>query len=432
MSKVIVIGAGPMGLATAYYAAKAGHQVQLIEAADQPGGMAVHFDFGGLSLERFYHFCCRSDYDTLALMDELGMAGAMKWVETKMGYYVDGKLYKFGDPLSLLAFPKLGPIEKLRYGLMAFWSTKRSDWRRLDKISAKDWFIGWCGQRVYDKLWRPLFELKFYEFADKVSAAWVWQRIKRLGNSRKSIFQEELGYIEGGSQALVDRLVKAITDLGGEILLNTPAKRIVVVAGAARGVQTASGDILTADHVISTAPLPFMPDMLAKDAPELAQTYKAFDNVGVACIVHKLKRPVSGNFWVNVSDPRIEIPGFVEFSNLRPTGDVIVYVPYYMPTHHPKFSWPDQALIDESFGYLRMVNPALKAEDRIDSHVGRLRYAQPVCTVGFAAQIPPYQTSVPGLMIADTCFYYPEDRGVSESIKFAKRMVADLGPGQPA
>jgi hypothetical protein len=31
-----------------------------------------------------------------------------------------------------------------------------------------------------------------------------------------------------------------------------------------------------------------------------------------------------------------------------------------------------------------------------------------------------------GLQIADTSFYYPEDRGISESIKYAKRMVAAL------
>jgi protoporphyrinogen oxidase len=426
MSRLVVIGAGPMGLAAAYYAAKAGFEVEVLEAGDRPGGMAAHFDFGGLSLERFYHFCCLSDHDTLELLAELGLPDAMQWVETKMGYYVDGRLHKFGDPLSLLAFPELNFIEKVRYGLMAFISTKRSDWRRLDKVSAQDWFIGWCGQRVYDKLWRPLFDLKFFEFADRISAAWVWQRIKRLGNSRKSLLQEKLGYIEGGTQTLVDALSAAIVSRGGKIRLNKPARRIVIEDGAVKGVQTTDGETCLADQVISTAPLPYIPALLQDDAKELAKAYEGFDNVGVACIIHKLKRSVSPNFWVNISDNRITIPGFVEFSNLRPTGDVIVYVPYYMPASHPKFSWTDEALVDESFSYLQMVNPALTETDRIDAHVGRLRYAQPVCDVGFAARIPPAQTPVSGLSIADTCFYYPEDRGVSESIKFAKGMVERL------
>ena len=33
----------------------------------------------------------------------------------------------------------------------------------------------------------------FYELSDEVSAAWIWQRIKRIGNSRKSLFEEQLG-----------------------------------------------------------------------------------------------------------------------------------------------------------------------------------------------------------------------------------------------
>lgn len=430
MSKVIVIGAGPMGLAAAYYALKAGHRVEVFEADDRPGGMAAHFDFGGLSLERFYHFCCRGDVDTLALLDEIGLPDAMKWVPTKMGYFVDGKLYKFGDPISLLGFSPLSFIEKIRYGLMAFLSTKRSDWRYLDTLSAKDWFIGWCGQRVYEKLWAPLFEFKFYDFADTISAAWVWQRIKRLGNSRKSLFQEELGYIEGGTQTLVDALVKRIRDSGGTLHLSAPVRHIRAANGQVLGVETASGEAIASDIVISTVPLPLLPDLLERDAVTLVGDYQGFDNVGVACIIHKLKKSVSPNFWVNISQADIEIPGFVEFSNLRPTDDTIVYVPYYMPITHPKFGWNDQALLDESFGFLKRINKDLTDEDRLDGFVGRLRYAQPVCDVGFAGRVPNVQTNIAGLMIADTCFYYPEDRGVSESIKLARVMVEKIGGTQ--
>src|SRR5262245_43321630 len=94
--RLAVIGAGPMGLAAAYFAAKAGFQVEVFEAGDRPGGMAAHFDFGGLSLERFYHFCCKSDRDTIALLAELGLP-PIRWVCTRMGYFADGRLHPFGD-----------------------------------------------------------------------------------------------------------------------------------------------------------------------------------------------------------------------------------------------------------------------------------------------------------------------------------------------
>ena len=57
-------------------------------------------------------------------------------------------------------------------------------------------------------------------------------------------------------------------------------------------------------------------------------------------------------------------------------------------------------------------------------HAGRLRHAQPVCPPGFAAMLPPIETSIRGLQIADTCFYYPEDRGISESVRLAEEMAA--------
>ena len=422
-SKLVVIGAGPMGLAAAYYAQKRGIEVEVIEAAPVAGGMAVHFDFDGVSIERFYHFCCLSDHDTFALMDELGLK--MQWRTTRMGYYVDGELFRWGDPVSLLTFPKLGPIEKLRYGLLAFTSTKRNDWRRLDKITARDWLVGWCGERVYNKIWRKLLSLKFYEFTDDISAAWLWQRISRVGRSRKSLLEERLGYIEGGSEPLVRALVAAIEAAGGAVKLGNGATRILMKDGAVTGVELKDGSVAEASQVISTVPLPYVPGLLS-DAPELARRYEGFENVGVACVILKLARSVSPNFWVNVSDDRMAIPGFVELSNLRPLPETIVYVPYYMPTTNPKFANSDDDFIQESFGYLKLINPALTDADLLGGRVGRLKHAQPVCGVNFAERIPAAQTGIAGLQIADTSFYYPEDRGVSESIKFAKGMVAEL------
>jgi hypothetical protein len=40
--------------------------------------------------------------------------------------------------------------------------------------------------------------------------------------------------------------------------------------------------------------------------------------------------------------------------------------------------------------------------------------------------IPRVQTPIGGLQVADTCFYYPEDRGVSESVRWGKLMAAAI------
>jgi protoporphyrinogen oxidase len=428
MARVVILGAGAMGLAAAYHAAKAGHQVEVLEAGPEPGGMAAHFDFDGVSIERFYHFVCTSDAPTFALMDEIGLGDKMRWTATTMGHFAGGKLHEWGNPFALLRYDGLSLIARLRYGILAFVSTRRERWDALETQSAKEWITRWAGAEAYAKMWEPLFKLKFYEYADNVSAAWIWTRVKRIGRSRKSLFEEKLGYIEGGSQTLVDRLVERIEALGGTINLSTPATRVVTADGHVTGVDASDG-FHAADAVISTVPTPFVSAMVP-DLPAASKAmYDAIANIGVCCLIFKLRRPVTPHFWVNIVEPDVPVPGIIEFSNLRPLpgGESIVYVPYYMPVTNPRFAWPDDALLDEAFAALKRVNPALTPADVLGRKVARLRYAQPICEPGFAAKIPPVQTPIAGLQIADTCFYYPEDRGISESVRLGKTMVESIG-----
>jgi protoporphyrinogen oxidase len=428
MSRVVVIGAGPMGLAAAYQAVKDGHDVDLLEAAPEPGGMAGHFDFGGISLERFYHFVCRSDQPTVDLLSELGLGDKLHWVPTSMGFFYRGRLNEWGNPIALLRLAGMGLWAKLRYAFFAYICTKRETWPALENLSAKDWIIRWCGQRTYDQLWRPLFEFKFYELADNISAAWMWTRMRRVGRSRKSMMQEELGYIEGGSKTLVDALVDAIQAGGGRVHLQCAASRINTHGGRVSSVDTSTRKF-PADYVLCTLPIPLV-SKLVPDLPAASrERYEAIRNIGICCIILKLKRSVSPHFWVNMSGLKFEIPGIIEFSNLRPVGTTIVYAPYYMPDTNRKWSWTDQQLIDDALQCLMTLNQTLTREDLLEAKVSRLRYAQPICEPGFASKLPPIQTPLEGLQIADTCFYYPEDRSIAESAKLGREMARAIPRG---
>jgi protoporphyrinogen oxidase len=191
--KIAVLGAGPMGLAVAYQLARDGHQPVVFEADDRVGGMTACFDFGGLQIERYYHFHCISDSAFLQMLDELGISDKMRWVETKMGYWYQGRVQPWGNPVALLKFKGLSWVGKLRYGLHAFLSTKRDDWKPLDKEEASGWIKRWVGPEAWEVMWRRLFELKFYNYADNLSAAWIWSRVRRIGRSRYSLMRESWG-----------------------------------------------------------------------------------------------------------------------------------------------------------------------------------------------------------------------------------------------
>jgi protoporphyrinogen oxidase len=294
-------------------------------------------------------------------------------------------------------------------------------------MTARAWIERGSGREVYQKLWRNLMDLKFYEYAEDISAAWIWTRVKRIGTSRRSLFQEELGYIEGGSETLVTAICDALARAGASLRLATPAQRVLTENGHVTGVA-AGVEIFAADAVISTVPAPLVP-MLAPDLPDAAKAaYTSIPNIGVVCVMLRLARKVSEHFWVNVVEPDIDIPGFIEFSNLRPLGSNLVYVPYYMPVTNPKWGWPDATFVADAFAALRRVNPALNDADLLHSEVGRLKHAQPVCGPNFLQTLPPVQTAIAGLQAADTCFYYPEDRGIAESIRIGQQM-AEAVPG---
>ena len=422
--RIAVLGAGPMGLAVAYQLAKEGHRPVIFEADDRVGGMTATFDFDGLTIERFYHFHCTSDTAFFKILAELGIKSKLHWTETKMGYYYQGGVHPWGNPIALLMFPGLSLLAKIRYGLHVFFSTHRNEWRSLDKLEATAWLKRWIGEEAYDVLWRNLFEFKFYKYANALSAAWVWSRIRRVGRSRYNIFREKSGFLDGGSETLLLAMKKYIEDHGGEFRLSCPVKRVVIEESTVRGIDLAQG-FESFDKVISTIPLPYIPAIMP-DLPEsIISGYRSVDSNAVVCVIVKLRKQVTENFWVNVNDPNMDIPGFVEYTNLRPLEHHLVYVPYYIPADHPKFQEPNQTFLDEVKNYLKVINPALQDDDFIKMHASRYRYAQPICTPGFLDRLPPASMPVNGLWAADTSYYYPEDRGISESIGFGRNLAKE-------
>jgi protoporphyrinogen oxidase len=425
--RIAVLGAGPMGLAVAYQLARDGHEPVVYEADDRVGGMAAHFDFSGTSIERYYHFHAISDHAFLKVLDELGLASKMHWVATRMGYWFRGEVQDWGNPVALLKFRGLGFAAKFRYGLHAFLSTKRDDWKPLDHVEASGWIKRSVGAEAWEVLWRRLFDYKFYDYSDNLSAAWIWSRIRRIGRSRYNLFKEKLGYMDGGSATLLDAMRADIERHGGDLRLKTPVTKVVIEDGKVKGVE-AGGKFEAFDKVISTIPLPYVPRVMPDLPAATLDAFRSKKNIAVVCVIAKLKKPVTDNFWLNTNDEEMDIPGLVEYTNLRPMGDQhIVYVPFYMPGEHPKFAEPDQAFLDKVKRYLMKINPSLKDADFVDMRASRYRYAQPICEPGYLDRLPPAKLPVGGLWVADTSYYYPEDRGISESIDFGRKMAREAG-----
>jgi len=424
-TSIAVVGAGPMGLAVAYELSKMGYKPTIYEAADRIGGMAVCFDFCGETVERFYHFHCISDHDFITLLDELKIKESLIWRKTRMGFYLDGNLQNWGNPVALLFASGLSLIAKLRYGAHAFYSTKIKNWKHLENQVATEWIRKWVGREAYDKLWLPLFKYKFYEYSNDLSASWIWARIRRIGKSRYNLMNEKLGYLSGGSQQYLNAINKVLVEADVQLNVNTPVKKIAIDNGIITGVETQSG-FEKYDVVCSTIPMPFIPSLIPELDEKTKDRYSQLKNVGVVCVIVATKKEITKNFWVNINDEEMDIPGIVEYSNLREMTTNITYVPFYMPITNDKFCDSDQIFILKVKRYLKKINADLSDEDFIDTKVSRYKYSQPICGPNFLEKLPPHKTEIEGLWVADTSHYYPEDRGISESTKFGKKLAREI------
>lgn len=423
--KIAVLGAGPMGLAVAYQLVKDGYAPVVFEADDRVGGMAATFDFDGLEIERYYHFHCKSDLDFFEVLEELEIIDKLRWYETKMGFYYNGRVQQWGNPIALLRFQGIGLIDKIRYGVHAWMAVKRNEWRDLDDIGALNWIKRAVGARAYEVLWSKLFDYKFYEFSENISAAWMWSRIRRIGRSRQSLMHESLGVLDGGSVTLLNALKNYIESNGGEIRLGSPVSEVKIQNQSVTGVMVGE-ELVSCGAVISTIPLPYVPNIFLGLNESWLEKYRALKNVAVVCVIVKLHKPLTENFWLNINDPTMEIPGLVEYSNLMPMNQHVVYVPYYMPAHNAKFSAANEYFEEEVKSYFKKINNSLVDSDFISIKVNRYRYAQPICTTRFLEKLPCFDLPVQDLFIADTSHYYPEDRGISESIRFGRMLARKM------
>jgi protoporphyrinogen oxidase len=417
VTRVVVIGGGPAGLKAAHAARKAGAEVTLLESAPVLGGLASSFDVQGVRIERYYHFICKGDDDLQQTLDELGLGQKLRWRDSRMAYFVDGTLYPFLTPLELLRFAPLTLADRVRAGL----AVKRAQRMReedLAPLRAVDWLKRLFGERAYRVIWEPLMRFKFAEHAPEVSAAWIWARMVRLSRSRTSPWREELGYVEGGSQVVLEALARDLAARGGRIVTGADVEGIVFEGGRAAGVRV-GGETIPADAVISTVTT----SRFLKLAPGLDGPYveglRRIPTIGIFCLFLRLTERVTPFFWVNTNDPRVPFAGMIEYTNLNPLpelgGDHILYVPQYLSADDPRYAQSDEEVLRSYTDALALINPAFDRRWVKFSAVFRDRFAQPICLTDYRTATPAIQTPVANLFLTDSSQLHPHDRTISGS-----------------
>ncbi|HEX8287012.1 MAG TPA: NAD(P)/FAD-dependent oxidoreductase [Pyrinomonadaceae bacterium] len=462
--KIAIIGSGFLGLTLALRLAETGVKVTVYESASEIGGLASAWQIGDVVWDKHYHVTLLSDAYTRKIVEEIGLGDEFEWVETKTGFYTDGKLVSMSNTLEFLQFPPLDLISKFRLGATIFYASRVKEWKALEKISVEDWLTKFSGKRTFEKMWKPLLKAKLGEAYKETSAAFIWATIQRMYAARNSGLKREMfGYVRGGYARVLEKFGEHLREKGVEIRLNEKVERIekpndgiieIFPAKAQRreeeeiysqintdahrlkigGENIAVAEMIAKnqkpktknqfDSVILTCPS----TLAAKICPQLTETEKTkLENIkyqGIVCASVLMKKSLSDFYVTNITD-ETPFTGIIEMSALVDKrefeGNALVYLPKYVAPNDELFDKTDAEIEEIFLSALEKMYPHFSREDVKAFKVSRVRQVFPLPTLNYSANVPNVKTSLENVFIVNSSQITNGTLNVNETVMLAEK-----------
>ncbi|MFI5273569.1 MAG: NAD(P)/FAD-dependent oxidoreductase [Ktedonobacterales bacterium] len=442
-----VLGGGVLGLTTALRLAQQGHAVTVFEREPLAGGLAAGFRVNAppseqavvaagadeVWLDKFYHHIFKSDRAIIGLIEELGLGDQLDWRRPLTVTLRGGKVHQLDSPSSVLRFTPLSLAARLRLGAVLAYLRLLPSPKALEGKTAAAWLRRTMGRSAYETVWAPLLKGKFGALADQIALPWFWARV----HDRTA----QLGYVHGGFQRLYNRLAERIGEQGGSVLLGTNVQSVARDDGAGEGAgdwtvryaSVATPDAVqsqTFDRVVSTLPTRLTCRLVAELPADYRAKYEWGTAYGAHCLILSLDRQVTNSYWMNVNDPGYPFMVYVEHTNYMPKADydgqTLVYLGNYRPMDDPLFQASKEQVLADFLPQVQRINPAFRPEWVRRSWMFSAPFAQPIVTNDYRQHIPPLDTPLAGLYVANMFQVYPHDRGQNYSVELAERLVKHL------
>ncbi len=469
---IAIIGSGFLGLTLALRLVESGNQVTVYESAPEIGGLASAWQIGNdIVWDKHYHVTLLSDSFTKKIVEEIGLGDEFEWVETKTGFYTDGKLVSMSNTLEFLKFPPLDLISKFRLGGTIFYAARVKDWKALEKISVEDWLTRLSGKKTFEKMWKPLLKAKLGGAYKETSAAFIWATIQRMYAARNSGLKREMfGYVRGGYARVLERFGEYLQAKGVEICLSSQietvenledGKLILTAKTQRRGEgmleQSAVADGFSVknpslsdfksqisnqktkaqrpktesrfDKVILTCPS----NIAAKILPQLTEAEKAkLKNIkyqGIVCASVVLKKSLSNFYVTNITD-ETPFTGIIEMSALVDKkefgGNALVYLPKYVAPDDELFEKTDAEIEEIYLSALEKMYSHFDRKDVLAFKISRVRQVFPLPTLNYSENVPNVKTSLENVFIVNSAQITNGTLNVNETIQLAERFFEEL------
>lgn len=423
-----------LGLAAAWRLAERGQQVTLLEAAPQLGGLTSCWSLGDVTWDRFYHVTLLSDTRLRALLDEIGLEQEIRWVQTRTGFYCDGRLHSLSSSWEFLKFPPLSLIQKFRLGSTIFYASKLKDWQALERIPVDQWLRKLSGRSTYEKIWLPLLKAKLGEAYQRTSAAFIWSYIDRMYKARRSGMKREMfGYVPGGYQRILQTLAQALQARGVRIVTSSPVKHMAydAEAGCLQVTSGTDGNEVTRafDQVVTTVPSP----IIAGSCPQLTDNEQtrlaSAEYLGVVCTSLLLDRPLGGYYVTNITDSWVPLTGVIEMGSIVAPeylgGNYLVYLPRYLLADDPGFNESEAEIHARCLATLEKMYPHFDRSQVRAIQTARAKHVMALPTLNYSKNLPPVVSSLPGLYLLNSAQITKGNLNVNETIEHVEARLED-------
>jgi protoporphyrinogen oxidase len=395
-------------------------------------------DFGGHTVDRFYHVIVPSDDRMIATAEELGLGDQLRFSPTGVGFFIDGELHSLNGIGDFLRFSPLSAVQRARLAWFIAQCQLRSGYDRLDDIPLEVWLRRHCGKAVTERIWKPLLESRFEGAPDGLPATYIWARTRRMSSARQGAGRGEvMGHMIGGHQRLLDAVAAAAEAHGAKLEPGAMVEGLAFGPGAEVEGVVVSGETRPFDLTIVTLQPPALRFLLPSELKGLLDAYPR-RYLGVVCLVLKVKRSVTPFYSVNICDPT-PITTVVETSHVVGTdhtdGLRLVYVPHYCYSDSSEFDEDDSTIYDRYTAFVSKMFPSFDRDAIVDWTVQRARLVEPMHELHAGHRLAPvWPTDVRRLGLASNAQIYPWLLNGNSVMAFGERVAAEAAErlGLPA
>jgi protoporphyrinogen oxidase len=419
-----------LGLTLAHRLAQRAQQVTVLESASEIGGLAGAWQLGDMTWDRHYHVTLLSDLRLRALLGELGLEENMRWVETRTGFYTEGRLHSMSNTLEFLRFPPLGLLDKLRLGLTIFAASRIKNWRPLEQVLVADWLRRWSGERTFRKIWQPLLKAKLGECYRQTSAAFIWATISRLYAARHSGLKKEMfGYVPGGYARVLERFAEVLAEEGVELRTGCRVSRVESQPDGQVLVEDNRGSRWF-DRVVLTAPSPAVAHVCRQLGEDERRRHGEIQYLGILCASVALRRPLANYYVTNITDAGLPFTAVIEMTTLvEPTelgGNHLIYLPRYAAADDEAWNWSDHEIEQRFMSGLEQMYPDFRRQDVKAFRVSRVKHVMALPTLGYSKNLPPLATEAPNVFAINSAHIVKGTLNVNEVVKLAEETFQNV------